>query len=114
MTSLILNPLRYLFSASLRTAFQPDVRHNPVVLNADRQSDDGSFRNKEERRGFSPQYVAPLRPPRTSFEAQRLYNHLRTVAWYLDAIPFLGKQLPFNVGVDVSRLLSTFSRHGSC
>lgn len=100
MASLLLNPIRYFLSASLRTVFQPDVRDNPVVLNANRQSDDGSFRNKEQRRGFSPQYAVPLKRPRTSFEAQRLYNHIRTVSWYLDAIPFLGRQLPFNIGVD--------------
>jgi len=40
-------------------------------------------------------------PPRNDDEAQRFYNHIRTVAWYLDAIPYLTQAgLPFRVGVD--------------
>ncbi|KAB5589241.1 Transmembrane protein [Ceratobasidium theobromae] len=46
-------------------------------------------------------YVFPLRKPITDTEAQKLYNHIRTVAWWLDALPFLTNAgLPFKVGVD--------------
>jgi len=50
---------------------------------------------------FKPVYLVSFRPPRNDEEAQRLYNHIRTAAWYLDAIPFLSQSgLPFRIGVD--------------
>lgn len=54
--------------------------------------------------GFQPTYLPPplWKRPHTSVEAQRLYNHARTVAWYADSLPLLEtwRFLPFNVGVD--------------
>ncbi len=44
--------------------------------------------------------LPPLNRPRNDREAQQLYNHIRTVAWYLDAIPLLGTQLPFNTALN--------------
>ncbi|CAE6495425.1 unnamed protein product [Rhizoctonia solani] len=51
---------------------------------------------------FRPTYYTfPIRRPLTDVEAQKLYNHIRTVAWWLDALPFLTNAgLPFKVGVD--------------
>ncbi|KAG8713765.1 hypothetical protein FRC09_018353 [Ceratobasidium sp. 395] len=51
---------------------------------------------------FHPTYYAfPIRKPLGDAEAQKLYNHIRTVAWWLDALPFLTHAgLPFKVGVD--------------
>ncbi|TKY86581.1 hypothetical protein EX895_004730 [Sporisorium graminicola] len=49
---------------------------------------------------FEPRYWPLLRLPRNNQEAQHLYNHIRTVAWYLDSIPLLGSHLPFNIGID--------------
>ncbi|KAF8320864.1 hypothetical protein DL93DRAFT_2163830 [Clavulina sp. PMI_390] len=50
---------------------------------------------------FKPTYYPYPWPPRNDDEAQRLYNHIRTVAWYLDAIPYLSQAgLPLRVGVD--------------
>ncbi|KAF8605693.1 hypothetical protein BDV93DRAFT_543309 [Ceratobasidium sp. AG-I] len=46
-------------------------------------------------------YTLPIRKPRSDAEAQKLYNHIRTVAWWLDALPFLNNAgLPFKLGVD--------------
>lgn len=103
LLGLLLNPVRTLLGSTIRAVFEPDVRQNPTIVNANFQSDDRDNRlNKEELYGFAPQYVVPLRRPRTDVEAQRLYNHIRTTSWYLDAIPLLGRKLPFNVGIDVS------------
>ncbi|CAD6569189.1 MAG: hypothetical protein TREMPRED_005090 [Tremellales sp. Tagirdzhanova-0007] len=42
-----------------------------------------------------------VRQPRTDREAQRLYNHIRTVAFWLDAAPLLSDLgLPFRAGLD--------------
>ncbi|SJX62398.1 related to siderophore iron transporter mirc [Sporisorium reilianum f. sp. reilianum] len=49
---------------------------------------------------FEPRYLPLLHRPHNSQEAQLLYNHIRTVAWYLDSIPLLGSSLPFNIGID--------------
>ncbi len=49
---------------------------------------------------FEARYWPLVHPPRNSAEAQQLYNHIRTVAWYLDSIPFLGSRLPFNIGIE--------------
>ncbi|KZO98918.1 hypothetical protein CALVIDRAFT_561847 [Calocera viscosa TUFC12733] len=50
---------------------------------------------------FKPTFVPPFRRPRNNDEAQYLYNHIRTIAWYMDALPFLSQAgLPFRVGVD--------------
>ncbi len=43
---------------------------------------------------FEARYWPLVHPPRNNAEAQQLYNHIRTVAWYLDSIPFLGSRLP--------------------
>lgn len=50
-------------------------------------------------RGFSPTWRIPLRRPRSQTEAQRMYNHMRTIAWYADSLP-LPIHLPFNIGLD--------------
>lgn len=109
LLGIVFNSVRYLVAQCMHVAFAPEVRKNPTIIHAETQSDDytGGGRNaipKELDAGgaFKPQYVAPLRRPRNSIEAQRLYNHIRTLAFYLDAIPFLGRRLPFNVGVEVS------------
>lgn len=119
----LLNPVRYVLGQTMRDVFEPEVRTNPIIVHAEAQSDDvgtsgggvgqkhdgtapvnnrgNGFRPaKEAKQGFKPQYVVPLRKPRNDIEAQRLYNHIRTLAYYLDAIPFLGRRLPFNIGVD--------------
>lgn len=49
---------------------------------------------------FEARYWPLTHRPRNSKEAQQLYDHIRTVAWYLDSIPLLGSRLPFNVGVE--------------
>lgn len=118
LMGLFLNPVRYVLGLTMRSVFDTEVRQNPIVVHAEAQSDDvgtsvgghgsglgvrqgnGFRKPREAIQGFKPQYVAALRPPRTDIEAQRLYNHIRTLAFYLDAIPFLGRKLPFNVGVD--------------
>jgi predicted RNA-binding protein len=102
LLGLLLSPVRSVLSGSLRQVFEADVRHNPTIVNPIRQSDDDDSYRKERQLGFAPQYVVSLRRPRTDLEAQRLYNHIRTVSWYLDAIPVLGRRLPFNIGVEVS------------
>lgn len=116
-----LNPVRYVLGQTMRGVFAQEVRSNPIIVHAEAQADDvgtsgggvgqgydgtdsrgrGGFRPaKESRQGFKPQYVVRLRKPRNDIEAQRLYNHIRTLAFYLDAIPFLGRRLPFNIGID--------------
>ncbi|CAO1630680.1 unnamed protein product [Parajaminaea phylloscopi] len=54
----------------------------------------------DPERGFKAVYWTTLRVPRSDAEAQRLYNHLRTVAWYADSLPLLSNWLPFNIGID--------------
>ncbi|GMK56782.1 hypothetical protein CspeluHIS016_0306220 [Cutaneotrichosporon spelunceum] len=52
---------------------------------------------------FQPTMRPPVlhRRPRDDAEAQRLYNHVRTVAFYLDAAPVLADLgLPFRAGLD--------------
>lgn len=107
--SYLFNWTRYVLAQGMHVVFAPDVRRNPAVVHSEVQSDDftgggrGARHKEQQRRAggpFKPQYVAPLRPPRNNVEAQRLYNHVRTLAFYLDAIPFLGRRLPFNVGID--------------
>ncbi|EIW72184.1 hypothetical protein M231_01843 [Tremella mesenterica] len=53
---------------------------------------------------FEPTYIPPgyaIVRPRTDKEAQRLYNHVRTVAFWLDAAPLLSDLgLPFRAGLD--------------
>jgi len=50
---------------------------------------------------FKPTWFAPFHGPRNDDEAQKLYNHIRTVAWYLDALPLLTQAgLPFQIGFD--------------
>ncbi|KAG8689572.1 hypothetical protein FRC08_010885, partial [Ceratobasidium sp. 394] len=51
---------------------------------------------------FRPTYYTfPIRKPLGDAEAQKLYNHIRTVAWWLDALPFLTHAgLPFKLGID--------------
>ena len=102
LLGMLLSPFRSLLGSSIRAVFEGEVRQSPVIVNADTQSDDRTG-FKERSYGFAPQYVVPLRRPKTDTEAQRLYNHIRTTSWYLDAIPLLGRRLPFNIGVDVSR-----------
>ncbi|EPQ29263.1 uncharacterized protein PFL1_03018 [Pseudozyma flocculosa PF-1] len=120
--SFVKAPLRYLFNKSVEAAFNTSASSpasstaGPSVVDADTQSDDAAF-YRQHQPGFSqnpasrhahnavggrfkPQYTAPLHHPHDDAEAQRLYNHIRTVAWYLDALPLLGKGLPFNLGVD--------------
>lgn len=52
--------------------------------------------------GFHPTYYYPFWQgrPHSDEQAQRLYNHARTVAWYADSMPLLSSKLPFNVGLD--------------
>lgn len=121
LVEFLVNPIRYVLGQTMRDVFEPEVRSNPIIVHAEAQSDDvgtsgggvgqrhdgtapattGGFRPaKEAKQGFKPQYVVPLRKPRNDIEAQRLYNHIRTLSYYLDAIPFLGRRLPFNIGVD--------------
>lgn len=102
LLGLLLRPVQSALSGPLRQVFEADVRHNPTIVNPIRQSDDDDAYQKEQRFGFAPQYVVSPRRPRTDLEAQRLYNHIRTVSWYLDAIPILGRSLPFNIGFEVS------------
>ncbi|KAG8907928.1 hypothetical protein FRB99_001436, partial [Tulasnella sp. 403] len=60
---------------------------------------------------FKPTYYAKLATPKSNEEAQRLYNHSRTIAWYLDAIPSLNQAgLPFRIGVD--DIISAFPVYG--
>ncbi|KAG8986756.1 hypothetical protein FRB90_003807 [Tulasnella sp. 427] len=49
---------------------------------------------------FGPTYYCNFRAPKSNDEAQKLYNHCRTVAWYMDALPFVSQALPFRVGID--------------
>ncbi|KAK4683907.1 hypothetical protein P7C73_g6303, partial [Tremellales sp. Uapishka_1] len=53
---------------------------------------------------FEATYYPPnfgLRRPRNDKEAQKLYNHIRTVAFWLDAAPLLSDLgLPFRAGLD--------------
>ncbi|KAI9633753.1 uncharacterized protein MKK02DRAFT_38409 [Dioszegia hungarica] len=53
---------------------------------------------------FAATYRPPgwaVKRPRTDAEAQRLYNHVRTVAYWLDAAPVLADLgLPFKAGLD--------------
>ncbi|KIO32278.1 hypothetical protein M407DRAFT_241529 [Tulasnella calospora MUT 4182] len=49
---------------------------------------------------FGPTYYCNFRAPKTNDEAQKLYNHCRTVAWYMDALPFVSQALPFRIGID--------------
>lgn len=105
----VFQPVRSLLSASALNAFEPDVRHNPTIVSINKQSDDDDTFQKEKLQGFAPQYVVYIRRPKTSQEAQRLYNHIRTISWYLDAIPILGRKLPFNIGVEVNRIKSVES-----
>lgn len=110
LLGILLSPFRSVLAGSLRTVFEADVRHNPTIVNPIRQSDDDDTYQKEKSLGFAPQYViSSFRRPRNDLEAQRLYNHIRTVSWYLDAIPLLGRKLPFNVGVEVSQCTSDLS-----
>jgi hypothetical protein len=51
-------------------------------------------------RGFKPTWRTTLKRPKNDQEAQNLYNHLRTLAWYSDSIPLLSTKLPFNIGLD--------------
>jgi len=50
---------------------------------------------------FRPTYFFLFHRPRTADQAQNLYNHIRTTAWYLDAISYLTHDvLPFRNGID--------------
>jgi hypothetical protein len=68
---------------------------------------------------FTPKFYCNFRRPRTNQEAQKyvlstsfapqtlnscrrssLYNHIRTVAWYMDAAPFVSNVLPIPVSAD--------------
>ncbi|PWN52712.1 MFS general substrate transporter [Violaceomyces palustris] len=52
---------------------------------------------------FRPRYSPPslYQPPRDDREAQDLYNHIRTVTWYLDSFPYLVSRFGcFNLGLD--------------
>ncbi|KAG9038053.1 hypothetical protein FRB95_002981 [Tulasnella sp. JGI-2019a] len=51
---------------------------------------------------FVPTYYVNLfARPKTNEQAQNLYNHTRTVAWYMDALPFLSQTgLPVKIGMD--------------
>ncbi|BEI84254.1 hypothetical protein CcaverHIS002_0408580 [Cutaneotrichosporon cavernicola] len=65
----------------------------------------GSTKNRRAARfgAFQPTLRPPVihRRPRDDAEAQRLYNHVRTVAFYLDAAPVLSDLgLPFRAGLD--------------
>lgn len=45
-------------------------------------------------------HILDSAPAQNDQEAQRLYNHLRTFAWYADSLPLLSPKLPFNIGLD--------------
>jgi len=52
---------------------------------------------------FKPNFVPLLRKPRDPIEAQRLYDHIRTVAFYLDALSSMVPALdglPFQIGIE--------------
>jgi len=65
--------------------------------------------NRDEEADFAPNYGAftptyyasVFGRPKTNDEAQRLYNHTRTVAWYMDAFPFISQSgFPVKIGLD--------------
>ncbi|KDN43439.1 hypothetical protein K437DRAFT_152808 [Tilletiaria anomala UBC 951] len=112
--SVLLSPFRFALNKSIQAAFNLEKQrgarstlpprpagNGATVMGALTPSDD-AFNDLKSSTGFHPQYTVRLRHPRTSLEAQKLYNHIRTIAWYLDAIPFFGRRLPFgiNIGVD--------------
>lgn len=73
-------------------------------------TDSRTWRNRDDARRtlrghdthieFEARYLPLLHRPSSDAEAQQLYNHIRTVAWYLDSIPLLSSRLPFNIGVE--------------
>lgn len=102
LSSLIEIPSLFTFPAIsqfLSPSLPPQDRAE--VIDSETQSDDLSSTPKELT-GFKSQYAIPIRRPKDDLQAQKLYNAIRTVAFYLDAIPGLGSKLPFGVGVDVS------------
>ncbi|GAC98148.1 major facilitator super [Pseudozyma hubeiensis SY62] len=85
---------------STQDEFQPK---DPLDSHDWRNRDDArrTLRGRVAHSEFQARYLPPLlHRPRSSAEAQQLYNHIRTVAWYLDSIPLLGSRLPFNIGVE--------------
>ncbi|KAL7424448.1 hypothetical protein Q5752_000131 [Cryptotrichosporon argae] len=64
----------------------------------------GASKKPQRFGAFVTTYLPPgyaVRRPRTDQEAQALYNHIRTVAFYLDAAPLLSDLgLPFRAGLD--------------
>lgn len=104
--------VRYAFNKTLQLTLNNRPTRRPTstvdtyphVLSPDQQSDDAAFYSQPSPTGrhasFKPQYAVPIRRPRTDAEAQRLYNHVRTVAWYLDSLPLCSSYLPFDIGVE--------------
>lgn len=109
LVAMWMTAVRYAFNKTLELALNNSQSRRPsstldeypTVVSADRQSDDAAFYGSHVRQAsFKPQYAVPIRRPRTDAEAQRLYNHIRTVAWYLDSLPLCSTFLPFNIGVE--------------
>lgn len=103
----IFHPVQYVLARTMGGVFDQEVRADSVTISGEAQPGTSTTSRGKRgaasgsvQQGFKPQYVAPLRPPRNDAEAQRLYNHIRTLAFYLDAIPVLGRRLPFNIGLD--------------
>ncbi len=100
--SLLLNPIRWALGKALAAAFESSSSSSAERVTVESPFDPVQTSSSSTAGGarFKPKYVVPLRRPRNDAEAQALYNHMRTVAFWLDSIPFLGRNLPFNVGVD--------------
>ncbi|OXB35334.1 hypothetical protein J007_04960 [Cryptococcus neoformans] len=88
--------------SSILSAIWPFLSSYRPNAARDRQAE----REKQPLRfgAFEATYRPPgfgIRSPRNDKEAQRLYNHIRTVAFWLDAAPLLADLgLPFRAGLD--------------
>ncbi|KIJ34953.1 hypothetical protein M422DRAFT_262916 [Sphaerobolus stellatus SS14] len=72
-----------------------------------------STQSQNAARDFKPNFVPVLHRPNNPVEAQRLYDHIRTVAFYLDALSSMVPALdglPFQIGIEpiIAALLPGF------
>ncbi|CAO1618054.1 unnamed protein product [Sympodiomycopsis kandeliae] len=101
----ILHPINYAIKKTVNAVLKTPERGARISgltsIDDDQHNLEHEYLAFDPEKGFKPTYK-PLtlrKRPKTDHDAQILYNHMRTIAWYADSLP-LPIPLPFHIGLD--------------
>lgn len=104
--SFLFHPVQYAIERSVNAVLKTPERGTRISgLTADGYDEQEALQTEslafDPDRGFRPTFWTTVwKRPTNDLEAQTLYNHMRTLAWYADSLPLLSSKLPFNIGLD--------------